>query len=173
PEPGRPVTAETLGSYEAARLFLERASFHQPSFTITNANAPALVAVCHRLDGMPLAIELAAARVRALSVEEIAARLDDRFRLLTAGSRTASPRQQTLQATLDWSYELLSEPERALLRRLSVFAGSFTLEGAEAVCAFGAAPGSQLPAPSSDVGQSGDGGPHGPPGMLGSEPGAR
>ena len=90
--------------------------------------------VCQRLDGIPLAIELAAARVKALPVEQIAARLDDRFRLLTGGSRTALPRQQTLRALIDWSYDLLSEAERALLRRLSVFAGGWTLEAAEAVC---------------------------------------
>ena len=87
------------------------------------------------MDGIPLAIELAAARVKALSVEQIAARLDDRFRLLTGGSRTALPRQQTLKAAIDWSYDLLSEDEKTLLRRLSVFAGGWTLEAAEAVCA--------------------------------------
>ena len=94
--------------------------------------------VCRRLDGIPLALELAAARVRVLSVEQLAARLDDRFRLLTGGGRTALPRHQTLQATVDWSHDLLSEPERALFRRLAVFAGGFPLEGAEAVCAGGA-----------------------------------
>src|SRR5205085_7839390 len=93
--------------------------------------------ICRRVDGVPLAIELAAARVRAFGPEQIAARLDDRFRLLTGGSRTALPRQQTLRATIDWSYALLSEPERALLRRLAVFAGGWTLEAAEAVCADG------------------------------------
>src|SRR5262249_38380818 len=90
--------------------------------------------ICRRLDGIPLAIELAAARLKALTVEEIGAHLGDRFRLLTGGSRTALPRQQTLRATLDWSYDLLPEPERTLLRRLSVFAGGWTLEAAEAVC---------------------------------------
>src|SRR5205823_14887198 len=90
-----------------------------------------------QLDGMPLAIELAAARLRVMVVEQLAARLDDRFRLLTGGSRTVLPRQQTLQATLDWSYDLLSEAERALLRGLSVFVGGFTLEAAEAVCGGG------------------------------------
>ena len=88
--------------------------------------------VCRRLDGIPLAIELAAARVKVLSVEQIAARLDDRFRLLTGGSRTALPRQQTLRALIDWSYELLTEAERALLRRLAVFAGGWTLAAAAA-----------------------------------------
>src|SRR5205807_8834614 len=95
---------------------------------------PAVLQVCRRLDGIPLAIELAAARVKALPVEEIAARLDDRFRLLTGGSRTALPRQQTLRALIDWSHDLLSGAERTLLRRLSVFAGGWTLGAAEAVC---------------------------------------
>ncbi len=96
-----------------------------------------MAGVCQRLDGVPLAIEPAAARLRALSPEELQARLDDRFRLLTGGSRPALPRQQTLRSTIDWSYDLLSEPERALLRRLSVFAGGWTLEAAEAVCGVG------------------------------------
>jgi non-specific serine/threonine protein kinase len=122
-------------AHEGVRLFLERASAVQPNFGITNANAPAVAQICSRLDGIPLAIELAAARVKALSVEQIAARLDDRFRLLTGGSRTALPRHQTLQALIDWSYELLSEEERVLLRRLSVFAGGWTLEATETVCA--------------------------------------
>src|SRR5207253_10445121 len=93
------------------------------------------VRVCQRLDGIPLAIELAAARVRAMTVEQIAERLEDRFHLLTGGSRIAPPRHQTLGALLDWSHELLSEPERILFRRLSVFNGGWTLEAAEAVCA--------------------------------------
>src|SRR5262249_3672925 len=100
------------------------------------------------LDGIPLAIELAAARVRVLTVGQIAARLDDRFRLLTGGSRAALPRQRTLQAMIDWSYDLLSEAERAVLRRLSVFAGGWTVEAAEAVCGE-LAPGSRRQAPSS------------------------
>jgi predicted ATPase len=112
-------------------LFVERAKAAMPAFSLTEQNAAATVQLCRRLDGIPLAIELAAARLKVLSVEQIAARLDDRFRLLTGGSRTAPARQQTLLATLDWSYELLTEPERALLRRLSVFAGGFTLEAAE------------------------------------------
>src|SRR5205823_4813533 len=105
-----------------------------PAFALTPANAPGVARICHRLDGIPLAIELAAARVRALSAEQIAQRLDDRFRLLTTGSRTALPRQQTLRALIDWSYDLLSEPEQALLQRLSVFAGGCTLEDVEALC---------------------------------------
>ena len=101
---------------------------------MTTGNAVAVAHVCSQLDGIPLAIELAAARVRVLSIEQIAARLNDRFRLLTGGGRTALPRHQTLRATMDWSYRLLSEDERALLRRLSVFAGGWTLEAAEAIC---------------------------------------
>lgn len=102
----------------------------QPDFTITSQNAPLVERICRRFDGMPLAIELAAARMDVLSLETIAARLDDRFRLLTAGRRTALPRQQTLWATMEWSYGLLSEPERRLLRRLAVFAGGWTLAAA-------------------------------------------
>ena len=107
----------------------------QPTFAVTDQNARSVAQLCRRLDGIPLAIELAAARVRALPVEQIAARLDDRFRLLTGGSRAAVARHQTLRATIDWSYDLLTEPERAVLRRLSVFAGGATLEAAESVCA--------------------------------------
>jgi predicted ATPase/transcriptional regulator with XRE-family HTH domain len=135
PDPQRPVPVEHLLQYEAVQLFVERARTVQPTFTVTERNAAAVAQVCHRLDGIPLAIELAAARVKVLTVEQIAARLDDRFRLLTGGSRIALPRQQTLQAAIDWSYDLLSEPERRLWRRLSVFAGGWTLEAAEAVCA--------------------------------------
>jgi non-specific serine/threonine protein kinase len=128
---------EDLVLYEAVRLFVDRAVATAPGFTVTRMNAPAVAAVCQRLDGIPLAIELAAARVKVLAVEQIATRLDDRFRLLTGGSRMLVPRQQTLRATLDWSYGLLSEQERSVLRRLSVFAGGLTLEAAEAVCAGG------------------------------------
>jgi len=125
-----------LPQTEAERLFVERARAAKPDFRVNGA-AAALAGVCRRLDGIPLAIELAAARVRTLPVEAIAARLDDRFRLLTGGDRTALPRQQTLRALIDWSYELLSEDERAVFRRLAVFAGGWTLEAAEAVCASG------------------------------------
>jgi predicted ATPase/class 3 adenylate cyclase len=125
---------EALTQYEAVRLFIDRAQSALPTFVVTKENAPAVAQVCARLDGIPLAIELAAARVKMLKVEQIAERLDDRFRLLTGGSRTALPRQQTLRAMIDWSYDLLPEPERALLRRLSVFAGGWTLEAAETVC---------------------------------------
>jgi predicted ATPase/class 3 adenylate cyclase len=124
---------EELVRYEAVRLFVERAEAAQPGFRLTTQNAAAVTDICTRLDGIPLAIELAAARVRALSVETIDARLGDRFRLLTGGDRTALPRQQTLRALIDWSYDLLTEGERGLLRRLAVFAGGWTLEAAEAV----------------------------------------
>jgi predicted ATPase/class 3 adenylate cyclase len=127
------VSPEMVWQYEAVRLFVDRAQAVQPAFAVTPANAPALAAICQRLDGIPLAIELAAVRVRVLSVEKIAARLDDRFRLLTGGSRANLPRQQTLRALIDWSYDLLSPQEQTLFMRLCVFAGGFTLEAAEAV----------------------------------------
>ena len=126
---------DSLPRYESARLFVERAATVKPTFELTEQNAPAVAQICYRLDGIPLAVELAAARTKVLSVEEISARLGDSFRLLAAGSRTAMPRQRTLQATMDWSYELLGQKERALFRRLSVFAGGFTLEAAESICA--------------------------------------
>ena len=128
-------TAETLRQYEACRLFLARADAVKADFAITDQHAPALAQLCTHLDGIPLAIELAAARVRALSLQDINARLDNRFRLLTGGDRTALPRQQTLRALIDWSYDMLSEAEKALLQHLSVFAGGWTLAAAEAVCA--------------------------------------
>ena len=126
-------TFEKFLEYEAVKLFQDRASAVQSDFTITRENAHAVIQICTRLDGLPLAIELAAARVRILSVEEIAARLDDRFRLLV-GSRTMLPRQQTLRALVDWSYNLLTERERIVFHRLSVFAGGWTLDAAEQVC---------------------------------------
>ena len=126
-------TVESVSQYEAVQLFVERALFHLPAFAVTNQNAPALASLCHRLDGIPFAIELAAARVRSLSVEEINSKLDNRFRLLTGGSRTALPRQQTLRALIDWSFDLLNAQEKTLLCRLSVFAGGWTLEAAETV----------------------------------------
>jgi predicted ATPase/class 3 adenylate cyclase len=129
--------SEELVLYDAVRLFIDRAVAAAPGFIVTNENAPAVAQVCQRLDGIPLAIELAAARVKVLAVEQIAVRLDDRFRLLTGGSRIVLPRQQTLRAAIDWSYNLLSEPERVLLRRLAVFAGGWTLEAAEAICGGG------------------------------------
>jgi predicted ATPase/DNA-binding SARP family transcriptional activator len=135
--PDSPTFVEGLADYDAVRLFVERGGAVQPGFSLGADTAPAVVHICRRLDGIPLALELAAARLTALPVGEIAARLDDRFRLLTAGRRDAPPRQQTLRATLDWSYELLREPDAMLFRRLSVFAGSFGLAAAEAVCAGG------------------------------------
>ncbi|MGH3962160.1 MAG: helix-turn-helix transcriptional regulator [Pseudonocardiaceae bacterium] len=135
-QPGRePI--EVLRQYDAVRLFIDRATQVRPNFVITAANAPTVAQICHDLDGIPLAIELAAARVRMMTPEQIAQGLDDRFRLLTGGSRTVMPRHQTLQASLDWSYQLLSDHERALLRRLSVFVGGWTLDAAEQVCAGG------------------------------------
>jgi non-specific serine/threonine protein kinase len=134
PDPKRDATPEGLAHYESARLFIERAQSQLPQFTVTDQNASALAAVCSRLDGIPLALELAAARMRLLSVEEVSQRLDHRFRLLTGGSRTALPRQQTLRSLIDWSYDLLSDSEKSHFRRLSVFAGGWTLELAEQVC---------------------------------------
>jgi predicted ATPase len=133
PAAGSP-SPDQLSRYEAVELFATRARALDPNFVLTAQQAPAVIEIVRRLDGIPLAIELAAARVKVLSVERIAARLDDQFRLLTGGSRTALPRQQTLRALIDWSYNLLSEPERRLLRRLAVFVGGWTLEAAEAVC---------------------------------------
>ncbi len=123
----------SLAEKEAVQLFTERARFSNPHFAITENNTASVSRICARLDGIPLAIELAAARTRALSPDQIASRLDDRFRLLVGGSRTALPRQQTLRALIDWSYDLLSEDERRLLRIASVFMGGWTLEALEAV----------------------------------------
>ncbi len=127
-------TAEKLLASEAGRLFAERAALADPAFPVNDLNAPIIAEICHKLDGIPLAIELAAARVQFLSVEGIAERLTDRFRLLTGGSRTAMPRHQTLRATVDWSYELLSNPEKLVLQRLGVFSGGFSIDAAEAIC---------------------------------------
>jgi predicted ATPase/class 3 adenylate cyclase/tetratricopeptide (TPR) repeat protein len=125
---------EKMSGYAAVVLFMARAQERRADFVLTSGNARAVAQVCARLDGIPLAIELAAARIGSLPVEAIAARLDDRFRLLTSGPRCVVPRQQTLRSALDWSYDLLSEGEQRLLHRLSVFAGGCTLEAAEAVC---------------------------------------
>jgi predicted ATPase/DNA-binding SARP family transcriptional activator/DNA-binding CsgD family transcriptional regulator len=133
PDPRRSPTVGELERSESARLFAERARHRHPSFTMGSENARAVAEICRRLDGMPLAIELAAARVGTLSVDQISEKLEDSLKLLTRGDRTAVPRQRTLRGTLDWSHELLSEPEQKLLRRLSVFAGGWTLEAAEAV----------------------------------------
>jgi non-specific serine/threonine protein kinase len=126
---------QLVGGYEAVRLFVARAQARRCDFVLAEANAQVVAAICARLDGIPLAIELAAVRVSSLPVEAIAERLDQRFRLLTGGPRDALPRQQTLRAALDWSHDLLTAPEQVLLRRLSVFAGGWTLAAAEAVCA--------------------------------------
>lgn len=125
---------QPLLGYESVRLFVERARAVHNDFVMDAANEPGIAQICQRLDGIPLALELAAARSNALSVSEIAARLHDRFRLLTHGSRTALPRQQTLRATIDWSHDLLSERERVLFRRLAVFTGGFTLDAATVIC---------------------------------------
>src|SRR6266478_8426081 len=134
PDPKQDATPEELSKYESARLFVERARLQRPHFAVTTQNAPALASVCHRLDGIPLAIELAAPRVRSMSVEEVNRRLDQRFSLLTGGSRTVLPRQRTLRSAIDWSYDLLNEAEQALLCRVSVFSGGWTQEAAEQVC---------------------------------------
>jgi len=137
PNPKEAPTPASIASFEALQLFVDRCLKVDADFRVTRENAATLVSICHRLDGIPLAIELAAARVRSLSVEEINRRLDHRFRLLTGGSRTALPRQQTLRSLIDWSYDLLQDPEKLLLQRLSVFAGGWTLEAAERICAGG------------------------------------
>jgi non-specific serine/threonine protein kinase len=134
PDPERLPSVEDIAQYDAVRLFTERATAVLPAFRITPQNAQSVARICHRLDGIPLAVELAAVRVKSLAVDQISSRLNDRFRLLTGGSRTALPRQQTLRATMDWSYELLSQQEGKLLQRLSAFAGGWTLDAAEAVC---------------------------------------
>jgi non-specific serine/threonine protein kinase len=133
PDLSRPSSVETLLQHDAVKLFVERASAVESMFAMTAANAAAIAAVCVRLDGIPLALELAAARVKVLSPTQIQARLNDRFRLLTGGSRTAVARQRTLEATVEWSHGLLSAAERRLLRRLSIFGGGWTLEAAEGV----------------------------------------
>ncbi|HET6823008.1 MAG TPA: tetratricopeptide repeat protein, partial [Anaerolineales bacterium] len=122
---------------DSIRLFVERGTTAKPDFKLTKENTPFVAQICSRLDGIPLAIELAAARVKVLSPEQIASRLDDRFRLLTGGARTALPRQQTLRAMIDWSYSLLSDAEKMVFRRLAVFTGGWTLEAAEFVCGEG------------------------------------
>jgi predicted ATPase/class 3 adenylate cyclase len=137
PGPAEADSVTTGTQFAAVRLFAERAASARPSFALTAQNAGAVADICRRLDGIPLAIELAAARVRTLSVETIGTRLSERFRLLTDGDRTALPRQQTLRALIDWSHNLLTDPERALLRRLAVFAGGWTLEAAEGVASGG------------------------------------
>jgi predicted ATPase/class 3 adenylate cyclase len=137
PKEDEEVTSASPSRTEAVLLFVNRATAAEPRFGLRAENASAVAELCRRLDGIPLALELAAARVATLSVQQIAERLDDRFRLLTGGDRSALPHHQTLSSTIDWSYQLLEEPERICLQRLSVFAGGFTLEAAEAVCSGG------------------------------------
>jgi predicted ATPase/class 3 adenylate cyclase len=134
-----PSSVETLltegpSRYGAVQLFVDRALFSNNRFAFTQENAPHVAEICRRLDGIPLAIELAAARVKVLSPQQLAQKLDERFRVLTGGDRSALPRQQTMRALIDWSYDLLSDDERTLFRKLSIFAGGFTLETAAAVC---------------------------------------
>ncbi len=135
PEESVRPTQSAVSAYDAVKLFEQRAQLIQPSFAVSDDNAASVLAVCRRLDGLPLAIELAAARMRMLSVSELAGRLDDIFSVLVGGTRSAPPRHQALRATLDWSYELLDGDERAVFRRLAVFAGGFTLAAAEQVAA--------------------------------------
>ena len=134
PDRRHPALPGQLGQFESVQLFVDRAANVVPGFSLNQDNETAVAQICQRLDGIPLAIELAAARLRMLPVEQIATRLDDIFRLLTGGSRTALPRHQTLQALIDWSYDLLTEPEKVLFRRLAVFARSWTLEACETIC---------------------------------------
>src|SRR5205809_5288145 len=138
PDAGKPVTRAVAAESEAVRLFVERTHAVRPSLELIDANVAAMVQICRRLDGLPLAIELAAARARVLDPQQIAARLDDVFGLLTSGSRTALPHHRTLRSTIEWSYALLTEQERVLFRRLAVFAGGFTIDAVEAVAEGGA-----------------------------------
>jgi len=132
--PGRKADAEALLRSEAVQLFVERGRLQKPNFSVSERDVPAVAELCARLDGIPLALELAAARLRSLSLADINTRLSDRFKLLTAGSRVALERQQTLRALVSWSYDLLHENEQIVLDRLSIFAGGFDLQAAEAVC---------------------------------------
>ena len=127
--PSAAIDVPTLSQYDAVVLFVERARRARPSFAVSDANAPAVAQICHRLDGIPLALELAAARCRQMSAERIAAELDDRFRLLTGGARTVMARQQTLAASVDWSHDRLDDAEQITFRRLGVFAGPFPARG--------------------------------------------
>jgi len=135
PEPIGRLAAEDVAQYGAIALFVDRASVADLRFALTDDNAPIVAEICRRLDGIPLAIELAAARVKVLSISNLAQRLNERFRILTSGSRTALPRQKTLAALIDWSYDLLSAQEQTLFSRASVFAGTFTLDSAASICA--------------------------------------
>lgn len=134
PDPDKIISPEKLKQYESVRLFIERASSADPGFSVNEENANAIARICYQLEGIPLAIELAAARIKTLSAEQIHKRLDDIFSLLTTGYRTALPRQQTLRALINWSYELLTDKEKTLWNRLSVFSGGWTPEAAEDIC---------------------------------------
>ena len=144
PEAGQPLTLAQAGLFPAVRLFAERAAQVVPGFAVTEANMAAVAGICGRLEGLPLAIELAAAQTRVLSPEQVEARLGDRLGLLTRGSRTRPARQQTLRASIEWSYELASQAERLLWARLSVFAGGFELDAAEGICADHRLPAGQM-----------------------------
>ncbi|MGE5171506.1 MAG: ATP-binding protein [Rudaea sp.] len=135
PDASQGATTQGLAEYESVRLFGERAGLYLPQFTVDDRNGPAVAGICRRLDGIALAIELAAARVRSMTIDELSRRLDRRFVVLTGGSRVLPRRQQTLRAAIDWSFDLLSDAEKKLFLRLSVFAGGFTLDAAEQVCA--------------------------------------
>ena len=137
PVPSKHLTAEAAREYGAVALFEERGRAVNARFAVTDGNAAVVCDVCRRLDGIPLAIELAAARLRVLTANQLAQKLDERFRLLTGGDRTALPRQQTMRALIDWSYDLLSQREQLLFRALSIFAGSFTINATIAICANG------------------------------------
>jgi predicted ATPase len=134
PDPEQPPPVERPTHYEAVRLFVERAQAAKADFSVTNDNAPAVAQICYRLDGLPLAIELAAARIKLLTVQAMLARLGNRLKLLTGGARDLPERQRTLRSTIEWSYGLLVEGEKVLFARLAVFAGGRTLEAIEAIC---------------------------------------
>ena len=144
--PDEAASVEELAGSDAGTLFCDRARLTRSGSGLSDANAAAVGRVCRRLDGIPLGLELAAGKIRVLGAHQVAERLDDRFRLLTGGARTAVPRHQTLRAAMDWSYTLLPTPEQAVLRRLSVFRGTFTLAAVAAVV------GSELPAHTSKAG---------------------
>jgi predicted ATPase/DNA-binding SARP family transcriptional activator len=144
PDPDTPATPGELLRWDAVRLFVDRAASAQPGFALDTDTAPLVAEVCRRLDGIPLALELAAARVRLLGVRGLVERLDDRFRVLTAGARTAQPRQRTLQAVVDWSWDLLTEDEQRLFRRMAVFVGPCTLDAIERVCSDASLPRDQV-----------------------------
>ena len=133
PDAGPPARAEFVARFESVQLFRDRAVAFQPMFGRTDDNADVVAQICRRLDGVPLAIELAAARVKVLAPDRLLRRLEHRFSLLTGGNRTALPRQQTLRASVDWSHDMLGTAERVLFRRLSVFAGGFDLGACEAI----------------------------------------